>query len=119
MPNTTSELVSRRAFIGIVSATLAATSALFARPRAAFAANPMPVVSEHDAQAKALGYVHQAAEADAMRFPKVATPAGRKQNCANCRLYTGATQEQWGPCALFPGKAVNKGGWCAAWLGRS
>ena len=58
-----------------------------------------------DAQAKALSYVHQSAKAGA--------------NCANCRLYTGSSSAEWGPCAIFPGKRVAGAGWCSAWVSKS
>lgn len=118
MPRAVSNTIPRRTFVGAVAATLAAASALFASPPKAVAKSGPPRVSEQDPNAKALGYVHDARNADAARFPKVATPAGRKQNCANCRLYAQTTGDEWAPCALFPGKAVNARGWCAAWVKR-
>lgn len=53
-------------------------------------------------QAKALSYVHQSPSADTV--------------CANCGLYTGAADSDWGPCAIFPGKQVAAAGWCSAWV---
>ena len=58
-----------------------------------------------DAQAKALSYVHASPKADA--------------NCANCQLYTGSVDAEWGPCAIFPGKEVAAAGWCSAWVKKS
>jgi len=118
MSRVESKTIPRRAFVGGVAATLAAASALFASPPKAFAKSGPPRVSDQDPNAKALGYVHDARNADAARFPKVATPAGRKQNCANCRLYAQSEGDEWAPCALFPGKAVSARGWCAAWVKR-
>jgi hypothetical protein len=50
--------------------------------------------------AKALQYVHKSAVEGAM--------------CSNCSYIQGEDGQQWLPCALFPGKAVNSQGWCAA-----
>lgn len=58
-------------------------------------------VDPADAQAKALQYVHKSEKDGA--------------NCNNCALVQGAEGEAWRPCAIFPGKLVNKDGWCAAY----
>jgi len=55
-----------------------------------------------NAQAKALQYIHQSTVADRV--------------CGNCRLYTGDASQEWGPCAIFPGKNVATIGWCKAWV---
>lgn len=68
-------------------------------------ASDAPKVDPNDAQAKALAYVNKSAKADA--------------NCANCQLYTGAADSEWGPCAIFPGKQVASAGWCSAWVKRA
>ena len=70
----------------------------------------LPALAEDDPTAKSLGYVIAAARAEK-------DAAFRKGSaCANCALYQ-AAQEEGGhaPCAIFPGKAVSKGGWCRAW----
>ena len=72
----------------------------------------LPHLSEDDAQAKGLQYVHDATKAN--RPDKAGTP-GSKQFCNNCQLLQGDTGE-WRPCAIFAGKAVNANGWCAAWV---
>ena len=69
------------------------------------------MVVEADAQAKALGYVADAAKADKVKFPKFA--AG--QNCTTCALYTGKAGAEAGPCPLFAGKQVSSKGWCSAY----
>jgi len=74
----------------------------------------LPALAEDDATAKSLGYVAAAARAGT-------DPVFRKgSSCANCALYQ-AAQEDGGhaPCAIFPGKAVAKGGWCRAWAPRA
>ncbi len=34
--------------------------------------------------------------------------------CANCNFFQGGATA-YGPCQLFPGKAVNAKGWCAGY----
>ena len=67
-------------------------------------------LSEDDTTAKALNYVHDAANAPADK---------RKQGalCKNCNLIQ-SQEGEWRPCSIFPGKLVNENGWCAAWVGR-
>lgn len=79
-------------------------------------AQDLPPVSESDPTAVALGYKHNIADIDAMRFPRRSTEAGgENQFCDNCVFYTGEPGEEWGPCALFPGKSVAAKGWCNTW----
>lgn len=92
--------VTRRQFL----ATSAVMAAVTLTGREALAAGA-PRLDPDAAQAKALAYVHQSGKAG--------------QNCANCRLYTGTAQTEWGPCAIFPGKQVAGAGWCSAWSGNS
>ena len=93
---------SRRRFIQIVPVAGAALLV----GRTAYAA----MVEEGDAQAKALGYVADAARADKAKYKQFA--AG--QHCGNCALYQGGAAEAGG-CALFPGKQVANKGWCSAY----
>ena len=67
----------------------------------------LPKVSEDDAQAKALSYVHDASTLDSSQ-PRY--QAG--QVCSNCALYQGAADDDWGACSIFPGKQVKATGWC-------
>ncbi len=96
---------SRRKFIQIVPVAGAALLA----GREAFA---QAKLEESDAQAKALGYAHDASKVDKTKQPKWA--AG--QNCANCQLYQGKAADAWGGCPLFAGKQVAGKGWCSAWV---
>lgn len=96
---------SRRKFIQIVpvaGASLIAGRSAFAQAK----------LEESDAQAKALGYVHDAAKVDKAKQPKYA--AG--QICGNCQLYQGKATDPWGGCPLFAGKQVNGKGWCSAYV---
>ncbi len=95
-------MTSRRQFIQIIPLAGAALMAV-GTARAA-------MVEEADAQAKALGYVADAAKVDKGKYKQYA--AG--QHCASCALYQGGTAPA-GKCALFPGKEVAAKGWCSAY----
>ncbi|TKB47448.1 high-potential iron-sulfur protein [Thalassotalea mangrovi] len=62
-------------------------------------------VDPEDPTAKALKYVHKS-EVEG-------------KNCANCTHLQAGDDPQWKPCALFPGKLVNKDGWCSAWMAKA
>lgn len=94
---------TRRQVLG-ASAALTVSPLLGFGSRSAAAAD-QPKVDPAEPQAQALNYVHES--------PKPA------QNCANCRLYTGAAGQAWGPCTIFPGKQVAAAGWCSAWVARA
>ncbi len=92
---------SRRRFL--ITAAVAATALpLLGRTGSAQAA-PLPKLPATNPQAKALGYVEDAAKAGAGHKPGSA--------CANCQFFTPAT----GACALFAGFSVSPKGWCTAW----
>ncbi len=108
--------LSRRQFIG-TALTAAALAPVLGRGLISAAhAGDLPKVSEDDATAKALGYVHDASAVDTSKFPKRAGEAGAKQFCDNCSLYQAAAGEEWGKCSIFPGKLVKGAGWCNAWV---
>ncbi len=69
------------------------------------------MVSPQDPNAQALGYVEDAARADAAKYPNYA--AG--QACSNCALFLGKAGDSSGPCSLFAGKQVAAKGWCSAY----
>lgn len=96
---------SRRKFIQIVPVAGAALLA----GRSAMA---QAKLEESDAQAKALGYLHDASKVDKAKQPKFA--AG--QACLNCQLYQGKATDAWGGCPLFAGKQVAGKGWCSAYV---
>ena len=93
--------LNRRQFLGSSAAVVAFTPSLLLSTRSAVAADA-PRLDLNDPQAKALSYVHESPKADNI--------------CANCQLYTGSADAEWGPCAIFPGKQVAAGGWCSAWV---
>ena len=95
---------SRRRFL--VQAAVAATALpLMARmigePAEAAA---LPKLTLANPQAKALGYVDNAATTKNAAFKP-------GSSCSNCQFFTAAT----GACALYAGFAVSPKGWCSAW----
>ena len=103
--------LTRRRFLASAAAGLAVI------PLSQFVAAPalsadLPHLSPDDPAAKGLGYT---ADASKLTAQKEATfKAG--SHCGNCALFQSAQASNgWGPCAAFPGKAVNANGWCRAW----
>lgn len=96
--------ISRRRFMTGLAVSAAGLSVVDHRS----AAQDMPILAEDDPTAASLKYVANAADADASL---------RKDGsfCHNCALYTGATEADYGPCSIFPGKQVAAGGWCSVW----
>ena len=92
----------RRQFLIATAATGAALAS---------GARAQATLDEKDAQAVALGYMSDAARADAKKYPKFA--AG--QTCEGCALYLGKAGDPAGNCPLFAGKQVSAKGWCSAW----
>jgi hypothetical protein len=84
----------------------AAGAALGAR-----AATATAKVDVHDSQAVALGYVENAGEVDAKKYPQY-TPGS---NCDNCLQLQGKPGNNYRPCTLFAGKLVAVSGWCSGW----
>jgi hypothetical protein len=83
---------------------------------AAPAAGGLTKIEESDPVAKALSYVHDAAKVDTSAQPRFA--AG--QNCGNCAQFQKQDGDAgWGGCAIFPGKLVATGGWCAGYVAAS
>jgi len=75
------------------------------------AAHAQARLDEKDAQAVALGYLHDATKVDSKKQPKYA--AG--QVCSNCALFQGKSADAWGGCPLFGARQVASKGWCSAW----
>jgi hypothetical protein len=99
--------LSRRRFF-VRAAAVAIASGLRAAP--ALAAD-LPHLAETDPAAQALGYVDDTGRVPPGKYPKHQAA----QECDRCNLYQGAAGAQWGPCLIFPGKAVHAGGWCSAY----
>jgi hypothetical protein len=99
------EVESRRRFLKMAAGTTAAALIVGGMPRLARSAD-LPHLSESDPTAKALGYVE-----DASKTTNAKHKAG--DSCANCQFFSGGSSA-YGPCQLFPGKAVNAKGWCVS-----
>ena len=102
---------SRRDFIRLagMAGVAAAVGSVLTRP--AFAAD-LPHLAETDATAQALGYKEDATKVDKVKY---ATYKPGSQ-CSNCKFYQGGTG--FGPCQLFPGKAVSEKGWCSGYAAK-
>ena len=96
---------SRRRFVKSSLAMAAAIPVVTFASRATAA--DLPQLDPSDPTAVALKYVHDATQAQR---------ASDEHICANCIQYTGEEGTEWGPCTLFPGKAVAAAGWCAAYV---
>jgi High potential iron-sulfur protein len=68
-------------------------------------------LTEADPTAKALGYHVSAKTVDVKAFPTYKP----NQMCSTCVQLQAGTGNERG-CNLFPGKAVNVGGWCKVWV---
>jgi hypothetical protein len=95
----------RRRFVALAGAGVGAAALCNALPRVALA-DELPHQTLDDPTAKALNYTEDASKAPA--------PHQAGQNCANCNFFHGGATG-FGPCDLFPGKAVNAGGWCTGY----
>lgn len=105
--------LSRRRFISNVAVAVPVTAITF---RQAAHAQDLPPVELDDPTARALLYVHDAANVDTSNALAARYEAG--QTCANCVQIQGEEGAEWRPCALFPGKSVNAAGWCTAWVAK-
>ncbi|WP_114238487.1 high-potential iron-sulfur protein [Dyella sp. C9] len=99
------DIESRRRFLKAAAGTAAAALVVGGLSRRARAAD-LPHLAESDPTAKALGYVE-----DASKTTDSKHKAG--DACANCQFYSGGPTG-FGPCQLFPGKAVSAKGWCVS-----
>ena len=98
---------NRRDFLVSVSTMIGAAAFAGALPRVADA-KALPHLTTQDPQAQALHYTEDASKIDASKNPSHTADA----KCANCKLYQGSSGEPFGPCQLYPGKAVSANGWC-------
>ena len=100
---------SRRRFFTGAGGALGAVVLANVLPRIA-RADDLPHLTPSDPTATALNYTEDASKVDKTKSPTYAAGSA----CANCNFFQGGTAA-YGPCQLFPGKAVNAKGWCAGY----
>lgn len=96
----------RRVMLGLAAGALSLPVVFRAQ------AADLPKLTLDDPAAQALKYVEDASTLAA------GARGGDDRNCASCNFYTAPDQPEWGPCTLFPGKAVSASGWCSGWVKR-
>lgn len=100
--------IARRRFIQL---SAAAAAGVLVQPARKARAQDLPQLAEDDPMAMAMKYTHDASTVD----PASRANPAEEQNCANCALIQGNDGDEWRPCQIFPGKAVNANGWCTVW----
>jgi hypothetical protein len=100
----------RRDFLKNGSIAFVSLAMLTRAAQAPAQAKALPHVAENDPTATALGYRNDATKVDKKKFAN--WQAGK--DCDDCAQFEGKKGETWGPCKIFPGKAVNAHGWCTA-----
>jgi hypothetical protein len=90
---------------------LAAAAAVAALPAGRSRSAELPHLDVKDSAAIALGYVENASQVDAKKYPAFV----KGSSCDNCLLLQGASGAAYRPCTLFPGKLVSASGWCSGW----
>jgi hypothetical protein len=107
--------------LGMLVAAPVGLSAITALAQAPKAGALTLVDPTKDPLSKALGYVHNAADAKAERKDKAIggkTHKADTQLCSNCALYvkTGAIEgAEVGKCTMIAAGMVKAGGWCKSW----
>jgi High potential iron-sulfur protein len=100
--------LNRRSLLKSLAAAAAAAAVLPAgRSRSA----ELPHLDVKDSAAVAVGYVENASQVDAKKYPAFV----KGSRCDNCLLLQGASGAAYRPCSLFPGKLVSASGWCSGW----
>jgi hypothetical protein len=100
--------MNRRSLMKKLAAAAAAAAVLPAgRSRSA----ELPHLDGKDSAALAQGYVENASQVDAKKYPAFV----KGSRCDNCLLLQGASGPAYRPCSLFPGKLVSASGWCSGW----
>lgn len=96
---------SRRDAVKKMIGGLAAVPLMNLVGMAAAQAEDLPHVTADDPTAVALKYVDTSTTPD--------------QHCGICQFQTPASDAEWVPCQLFPGKDVHTKGWCTSWTARA
>lgn len=100
--------IARRKFIQL---SAVAVAGCLAHPGRKVFAQDLPHLAVDDAMAGAMKYTHDASTVE----PATRANPAADQTCANCALIQGNDGDEWRPCQIFPGKAVNAAGWCSVW----
>ena len=100
--------IARRKFIQL---SAVAAAGYLVTPSRDAVAQDLPQLTTDDPMAGAMKYTHDASTVDA----STRTNPAPDQTCANCALVQGNDGDEWRPCQIFPGKAVNAKGWCSVW----
>lgn len=100
--------IARRKFIQL---SAVAAAGYLVNPGREAVAQDLPHLPTDDPMAGAMKYTHDASTVD----PATRNNPAADQNCANCALVQGNDGDEWRPCQIFPGKAVNANGWCSVW----
>ncbi len=95
----------RRRFFAVTGTAIGAAVLAGALSRSA-RADDLPHLTTDDPTAKALNYTED--------NTKAASPHQAGQDCSNCNFFQGGSAA-YGPCQLYPGKAVNAKGWCTGY----
>lgn len=91
-------------------AAAAATAAILRNAKSRAAAD-LPHLDVKDPAAVAVGYVENASQVDARKYPSYV----KGSSCDNCLLLQGSSGASYRPCNLFAGKLVSAAGWCTGW----
>ena len=106
--------LSRRTFIQSIAVALPAGAAVLHDQARA---EDLPKLDPEDPTAKALVYVHDAADVDTSNPLAARFEPG--QDCSNCAQIQGDDESaEWRPCGIFPGKLVASAGWCSVWVAK-
>ncbi|HEX3951651.1 MAG TPA: high-potential iron-sulfur protein [Steroidobacteraceae bacterium] len=101
-------IINRRTVVKNLAAVAAAAAVLSSRQSQSA---ELPHLDVKDPAAVKLGYVEDASQADAKKYPAFV----KGSSCDNCLLLQGSPGADYRPCELFPGKAVSVRGWCSGW----
>jgi hypothetical protein len=103
----TNRPLSRRTLVKTLPLAIAGASLAGRQSRGA----DLQKLDVKDPAAVALGYVENAAQVDAKKYPAFV----KGSTCENCLQLQGKAGSDYRPCSLFPGKLVAVGGWCSGW----
>lgn len=93
----------------MIKSVLAAATLPFAQ----YVRAELPLLSEKDSIAKALGYKADAKCVDKKKYPKYASG----QNCNECISFSATASDDIGNCSQLSDRLVSAKGWCCAFEG--